>query len=102
MVYHQWLYQGFGSSCGRHVLIVGIVFGSMNRGWGKGWLCDGHPFESVLIGILDVMGEEIRLPNQISGPPVGWRSALRSVAIFLAMTDVHIGVWPFLRHPISA
>ncbi len=35
---------------------------------------------------------EIPFPDQISGPPVGWRSARKRVAIFRAITDVHTGV----------
>ncbi len=38
------------------------------------------------------MDVEIWLPDLISGPPVGWRSARSRVAMLRAITDVHIGV----------
>ncbi len=39
------------------------------------------------------MEVEIWLPDQISGPPVGWRSAKSRVAMLRAITDVHVGAW---------
>ncbi len=36
---------------------------------------------------------EIWLLDQISGPPMGWRSAKSRVAMLRAINDVHIGVW---------
>jgi hypothetical protein len=36
---------------------------------------------------------EIWLPDQISGPHVGWRSTKSRVAMLRAITDVHVGVW---------
>ena len=39
------------------------------------------------------MDVEIWFPDQISGPPVGWKSAKSWVAMLLAITDVQIGVW---------
>ncbi len=35
---------------------------------------------------------ETLFPDQISGPPVGWRSARSRVAIFRAITELHTGV----------
>ncbi len=39
----------------------------------------------------EAMDVEIRLPDHISGPPVGWRSARSRVAMFRAITDLHAG-----------
>ena len=44
------------------------------------------------MGISEAMVVEIRLPDHISGPPVGWRSARSRVAMFRAITDLHAGV----------
>ena len=35
---------------------------------------------------------EIWFPDQISGPPVGWRSAKSRVAMLRAKTELHAGV----------
>ena len=39
---------------------------------------------------------EIWFPNQISGPPVGWRSVVRRVAMFLATIEGQSGA-PLFR-----
>ncbi len=38
------------------------------------------------------MDVEIWFPDQISGPPMGWRSAMSMVAMFRAVADLHAGV----------
>ena len=57
--------------------------------------CDfiGHPSSSRRMGMSEAMDVEIRLPDHISGPPVGWRSARIRVAMFRAITDLHAGVF---------
>ncbi len=45
------------------------------------------------MGMSEEMDVEIWFPDQISGPPVGWRSAMSMVAMFRANTDLHAGVW---------
>ena len=44
------------------------------------------------MGINEAMVEEIRLPDHISGPPVGWRSARSRVAMLRAKADLQAGV----------
>ena len=44
------------------------------------------------MGISEVMVVEIRLPDHISGPPVGCRSARSRVAMLRAMADLQAGV----------
>ncbi len=44
------------------------------------------------MGISEAMDVEIRLPDHISGPPVGRRYARSRGAMFRAMTDLHAGV----------
>lgn len=44
------------------------------------------------MGISEAMVVEIRLPDHISGPPVGWRSARSRVAMLRAMADLQAGV----------
>ena len=56
----------------------------------------GQPFSSVWMGIRDERLDEIGFPDQISGPPKGWRSVVRIVAMFLAIVERHSGS-PFLR-----
>ena len=41
----------------------------------------------------EAMELEIWLPDRISGPPVGWRSAKSKVSMLRAITDVHVGEW---------
>ncbi len=43
-------------------------------------------------GIRDEMKRDIRLPDQISGPPTGWRSAINRVVMLRATIEGHIGV----------
>ena len=45
------------------------------------------------MGMSEEMDIEIWFPDQISGPPVGWKSAMSRVAMFRAITDLHAGVW---------
>ena len=44
------------------------------------------------MGKSEEMDVEIRFPDHISGPPVGWRPARSRVAMFRAITDLHAGV----------
>ena len=59
-----------------------------------GCLGVGQPSSSVVMGIDEVMDREISFPDHISGPPRGWRSAVRRVAILRAITDGQIGLPP--------
>ena len=52
-----------------------------------GCLGVGQPSSSVVIGIEEVRDREISFPDHISGPPRGWRSAVRRVAILRAIAD---------------
>jgi len=54
----------------------------------------GQTSLSVIMGIEEVSEEEISFPDHISGPPSGWRSAVRSVAMLRAMTEEHRGFPP--------
>ncbi len=54
----------------------------------------GQLSSSVVIGIEEVREEDISFPDHISGPPRGWRSAVRRVAMLRAMTDGQIGLPP--------
>ena len=54
----------------------------------------GQPSSSVVMGIEEVREEDISFPDHISGPPRGWRSAVRRVAMLRAMTDGHSGLPP--------
>jgi hypothetical protein len=56
----------------------------------------GHPSSSVWTGIREERLVEIWFPDQISGPPEGWRSAIRRVAMFLAIIEGNVGD-PFFR-----
>ena len=60
---------------------------------GKGCSSSGHPYSSVMIGILDVMEVEIWLPDQISAVPMGCKSAVSSMATFLPINDGQVA-WP--------
>ena len=60
---------------------------------GKGCASSGQPSASVMVGILAVMEIEIWLPDQMSAVPTGCKSAVRSVATFLPITDGHVA-WP--------
>jgi hypothetical protein len=84
--------RGFGSSRGCHGPIVGLNFLRMNVDAGKACVCKGHPSSSSWMGLSEEMDVEIRFPDQISGPPVGWRSARSRVAMLRAITDLHPGV----------
>jgi hypothetical protein len=46
------------------------------------------------MGIEEVREEDISFPEHISGPPRGWRSAVRRVAMLRAMTDGQSGLPP--------
>ncbi len=50
-------------------------------------MSQGQPSSSRSIGILVAMEVDIWLPDQISGPPTGWRSAISKVAMLLASMD---------------
>ena len=47
----------------------------------------GHSSSSVVIGIDVDRVEDISFPDHISGPPRGWRSAVRRVAMLRAITE---------------
>jgi hypothetical protein len=70
-----------------------VSFLRMDVALGKGWVCRGRPVSSVRTGMSVEMEVAIGFPAQISGPPVGWRSAMSKVAILRAMMDLHAGVW---------
>ncbi len=59
-----------------------------------GWLGVGQPSSSVVMGIEEVREKDISLPDHISGPPRGWRSAVNGVAILRAITDGQRGLPP--------
>ena len=61
---------------------------------GSGNVCDfkGQPSSSSWMGMSDDIDVEIWFPDQISGPPVGWRSAKSRVAMLRAKADSHAGV----------
>ncbi len=59
-----------------------------------GCLGVGQPSSPVVIGIEEVRDREISFPDHISGPPRGWRSAARRVAILRAITDGQRGLPP--------
>jgi len=63
-------------------------------GWGNCWMHRGHPSSSDCMGIR--VERLIEIPNRISGPPMGCKSAVRRVAIFLANIEGHNGD-PLLR-----
>ena len=44
------------------------------------------------MGIREVMDVEIWLPDHMSGPPVGWRSARSRVAMLRDRADLQAGV----------
>ncbi len=46
-----------------------------------------QPSSSVVMVIEEVRDRQISFPDHISGPPRGWRSAVRRVAILRAITD---------------
>ncbi len=46
-----------------------------------------QPSSSVVIGIEEDRVEDISFPDHISGPPRGWRSAVRRVAMLWAITE---------------
>ena len=74
----------------------GVNFFRINAAAGKACICKGHPSSSNWIGMSEEMDVEIWFPDQISGPPVGWRSARSRVAMLRAITDLQAGVL-FLR-----
>ena len=69
-----------------------VSFFSVDVASGKAGFFRGQPSSSSWVGMSDEMDVEIPFPDQISGPPMGWRSARRRVAMLRAMTDVHTGV----------
>ncbi len=50
-----------------------------------------HPFSPVWMGTQAEREAEICFPDKISGPPVGWRSAVKRVAMFLDTMEDHSG-----------
>jgi len=71
----------------------GVNFLRMNVGSGN--VCDfkGQPSSSSWMGMSDDIDADIWFPVQISGHPVGWRSAKSRVAMLRAKTDLHPGLW---------
>ncbi len=65
-------------------------------GWGNYWMSKGHPSSSVCMRIWVEKLVEIWFLDRISGPPVGCRSAVRRVAIFIAIIEGQSGD-PLLR-----
>ncbi len=59
-----------------------------------GCLGVGQPSSSVVMGVEEVREEEVSFPGHISGPPRGWRSAVRRVAMLRAITDGQRGLPP--------
>jgi hypothetical protein len=53
-----------------------------------------QPSSSVVMGIEEASEKEISFPDHISGPPRGWRSAVRRVAILQAISDGQRGLPP--------
>jgi len=70
----------------------GVKFFINNVAAGKACVCKGHSSSSKWIGISEEMDLEIWFPDQVSGPPVGWRSSKSRVAILRAITDLQAGV----------
>ena len=54
----------------------------------------GQPSSSVVIGIEEDKVEDISFPDHISGPPRGWRSAVRRVAMLRAIMEGQRGRSP--------
>ena len=65
----------------------------MNVVSGKDCIFKGQPSSSSWMRMSEEMDVAIRFPDQISGPPVGWRSAMSRVDMFRANTDLHADVW---------
>ncbi len=59
-----------------------------------GWLGDEQPSSSVVMGMSFVSAIEMRVPDQISGPPRGCKSVVCSVAMSRAMIEGQSGVPP--------
>jgi hypothetical protein len=59
-----------------------------------GWMVVGQPSSSVVIGMSLSSAIDIGFPDQISGPPKGYKSAAISVAMLRAMMEGQIGVPP--------
>jgi hypothetical protein len=72
----------------------GASFRRRNVAKVKGCTSNGHPSSSRWIRIFDEMEVDIWLPDQISGPPTGWRSAVSRVAMLRATIEKHMGVRP--------
>jgi hypothetical protein len=54
----------------------------------------GQPSSSVVMGIEEDIVEDCSLPDHVSGPPRGWRSAVRRVAMLRAITQGQRGLPP--------
>ncbi len=48
----------------------------------------------MIMGIKEVSEEDISFPGHISGPPRGWRSAVRSVTMLREITEGQKGLPP--------
>ena len=74
-----------------HVCILysqkGVSLLSIRLTFVYGCLGVGQPSSYVEMGIEEDKVEDISLPDHISGPPMGWRSAVSRVAIFRAITE---------------
>ena len=69
----------------------GVNLFRMNIDAGKAYVRKGHPSLSSWMGMSEEMDVEIRFPDHISGPSVGWRSAKSSVAMLRAIADLYAG-----------
>ena len=67
-----------------------------------GFVCVGHPSSSVVIGIEEDKVEDISFPDHISGPPRGWRSAVRRLTMLRAITEGQRGRPPQLEWKTSS
>ena len=59
-----------------------------------GWEGAGHPSSSVVMGMDCASVVDMGLPDQISGPPRGLRSAAMSVAILRVIMEGQSGLPP--------
>ena len=50
----------------------------------------------------EVKDVEIRFPDQISDPPIGWRSAKSRVAMLRAINNLHAGVLSLRMWKVSS
>ncbi len=81
---HEWiLYSQKGASL-RNILFAHVY----------GCVVVGQPSSSAVMGIEEDIVEDNSLPDHISGPPRGWRSAVRRAAMLRAITEGRRGLAP--------